>query len=41
MRPQEFYLLWETRRPLRPWEYQGSMSEIELEELYKALHEDY
>jgi hypothetical protein len=40
MRPQEFYMLWETRRPRRPWEYQGSMSERELEDLYKSLHED-
>lgn len=40
MRPQEFYLLLETRRPRRPWEYQGTLTEKELEQLYKKLHED-
>lgn len=40
MRPQEFYLLWETRRPRRPDEYNGSLTERELAELYSKLHED-
>lgn len=40
MRPQEFYLLWEARRPRRPWEYKGTLTENELEELYQMIHED-
>ena len=37
MRPQEFYLILETRRPRRPDEYKGSLSERELAQLYKQL----
>lgn len=38
MRPQEFYLLWDTKRPREPWEYRGSLTERDLAELYRALH---
>lgn len=40
MRPQEFYLLWEAKRPPQPWEYRGTMTERELAELYKAFEKD-
>lgn len=40
MRPQEFYLIWETRRPRQDWEYKGRLTERELEELYQTIHEN-
>lgn len=40
MRPQEFFLLWEARRPRQDWEYKGRLSEQDLEELYQMIHED-
>lgn len=39
MRPQEFYLLWETRRPKEPWEYKGTLTEGDVEELYQLVHD--
>lgn len=40
MRIEEFWLIWEARRPRQPDEYQGNLSESELEELYQMIHED-
>ncbi len=40
MSPQEFYLVWETKRPRQLDEYQGDLSERDLEGLYQMIHED-
>ena len=40
MSPQEFYLVWEARRPRQADEYQGSLSESDLEELHGMIHDE-
>ena len=40
MSPQEFYLIWEARRPRTDGDYRGHLSKSDLEELYQLINED-
>jgi len=39
MSPQAFYMVWETRRPKQPEDYNGNLSERDLEDLHNLIHE--
>lgn len=40
MTPQEFFIVWEARRPKQRDEYQGTLSEADLEELHQMIHDE-